>query len=205
MSRWLLVGAMGPEVLPILWRLERPRPLDRRLVLGRLAGLEVGILRCGVGPAKAERRTRRALEAWEADRVLSLGTCGALHDDLAIGRVVTADRLFEDARPCRELQPLEGHAVRGCTTVTRPVEHPDVRRRLAVAGAGICDMEAAAVARAAGPRAFAVLKVVSDLAGAEPDPALLSSRRLRIARFRVRALRLSRDHLADAVCRALAG
>ncbi len=205
MTRWLLVGALGAEVLPLLARIERLRVLGPRLAEGRLGEAQVALLRCGVGPEAAERRTRQALATWEADRVVSLGTCGALVDELRIGQVLTADRLLEDTRPIRELSPLPGLEAWACSTVSVPVRTPEVRDMLAGVGAGICEMEAAGVARAAGSRSMGVIKVVSDAAGAHPDPALTTGRRLGIARFKLRALRLSRGALVDEVCRVVGG
>ncbi len=200
---WLLVGALHAEVLPLVWKLERPRAVDRRLVIGELHGRRVGVLRCGVGPGPAERRTRAALAEHEARRVLSLGTCGGLMDDLSIGDVVSAPRLLRDVEPFRELVPLSGWRQLACSTVEAPVGTPQARDRLRAAGAGVCEMEAVAVARAAGARPLSVLKVVSDLAGGAPDPALTGPRVVGFARFSLRALRLSQAHLTPALVQLL--
>ncbi len=202
---WLLVGALGPEVLPLVGQLEGKRPVGHRLVLGRLAGARVGVLRCGVGPEEARARTAAALAAHEAAQVMSLGTCGALRQGLPVGTVVGATQLFEDLRPLRDLEAVPGLAPVACTTVRRPVVTPAARRRLAEVGADVCEMEAAAVAEAAGTRALTVIKVVSDLAGGSPDPALTGSGRVSVARFKLRALRLSQRFLTPAVVALLRG
>jgi len=193
------VGALHAEVLPLIWRLDRPRVVDRNLVTGLLAGRRVGVLRCGVGPERAERRTARVLADHDAARVLSLGTCGALIDDLVIGDIVCADRLFENTEPLAAPVPLGTARRLAATTVSAIVDSPAARERLAQAGAGICEMEAAAVSRAAGTRPVTVLKVVSDRAGAGTDPAFSGPRPVAMARMNLRALRLSRDRLTPAV------
>ncbi len=201
---WLIVGALAAEVLPLIWNLEHARPVTPRFTSGRLGPLAVGVLRCGVGPAKAERRTREALSQRDARRVLSLGTCGGLARDLVLGQVVTAHGLMEDTRPVRAPTPFGSWSEQVCATVVAPVERREDRERLVAAGAGICEMEAAAVARAAGERPFSVLKVVSDMAGGDGAPLFSAAPwPVTVARFNLRALRLSRDHLTPAVLSVL--
>lgn len=193
------MGALSAEVLPILWALEHARATDRHTVTGRLGDLHVGVVRCGVGPSAAARRTRAALGRHEARRVVSLGTCGGLVAGLAIGHVVTADAVLRDVEPVGTALPMGDWPRVGCSTVSVPVADPAARDRLAHAGAGVCEMEAAAVQEAAGERAFSVIKVVSDLAGGGEDSVFTGPRPLAIARFNLRALRLSRDVLTPAV------
>lgn len=200
---WLLVGALHAEVLPVVWLLEQPQATERRLVVGQLGPLRIGVLRCGVGPGPAEARTRATLAAHDARRVVSFGTCGGLRDDLAIGDLITASRLLQDVAPERELVPLSGWRQLACSTVTAPVDTPAARTRLRDAGAGICEMEATAVARAAGDRPVSVLKVVSDLAGGAPDGAFTGPRVVGFARFSLRALRLTQAQLAPALIQAI--
>ena len=197
----MLVAALGVESLPLLRRLAGPRILTPRLVVGRMGRAEVGVLTAGVGPTRAERRTRQALEAWKPDRLVSVGTCGALVDRLSIGDVlVGGDLLVEDA-PVATLAPLPGRVV--CvTTVPRPVHQAGQRARLAAAGAEVCEMEAAAVWRAAGEIPVSAVKIVSDHAGATDDPAIGPGGlpdAARIARFKARALSLSERGLAPAL------
>jgi nucleoside phosphorylase len=209
-SRWLLVAAMGVESLPFVRRLDRPRPLGPRLVVGRLGGHEVAVLTVGVGPDKAARRTRDALVGWTPDAVMSVGTCGALVAGLSIGDVRAADRLLADTRPVARLTGLGGLPRATVTTVSRACWTLEERDRLAAAGAQLVEMEAAAVWRAAQTGApdvpFHALKVVSDHAGGAPDPAISDPGRpgaAAIARFKARALRLVERSLVPAVCAAL--
>jgi len=153
--RWLLVGALLAETLPVRQRLQGGRRLGRRLVTGRLGGVDVGVLRCGVGPRRALAHTREALEAFEAEAVVSFGTAGSLVDHLGVGAVVCTAG-WDGVRRAR------------CTTVRRGVFDPSRRAELAAQGFEVVEMEAAAVEEAAGPRAFYGLKVISDLASVPP-------------------------------------
>lgn len=198
--RTLLVGALAAETLPLIRRLDRPRPLGRRLVLGRLGDTPVAVLSCGVGPARAEARTRDALARWEADRVVSFGTAGALVDDLPVGTAVTASAVGELA-----VEPLGALSRVRLVTVDHAICTAEERAQLAPAQ--VCEMEAAGVLAAAGHRAFHAVKVVSDRAGGEPDPVFARGgmpRLLRVARFKLRALRLVEERLAGVLVEALA-
>lgn len=192
---WLFAGAMAAETLPLIQRLERVRVLGKRLVTGRLRGETVGVLTCGVGPERAERRTRVALQRLEAERVVSFGTCGALVDTLPVASVVVASRLRG-----LDVELLRAPALTlvELVTVRRAVATVAVRDQLATAGAQVCEMEAEGVWHAADGRPFGAIKVVSDLAGgggldlSSPGP-------LAILRFKALAARLTERHLAPAL------
>ena len=157
----------------------------------------MAVLTCGVGPAKAYARTSAALARWPADGVLSFGTCGGLVDAFGVGSVVTAEALLAEQTPCAVPQPWPGAARVCVTTVERPVFDPVWRDELASIGAHVCEMEAAAVQRAAGTLPFAALKVVSDMAGgAEGDPPARPSP-ADILRFKAKAMHLVETRLAD--------
>jgi len=200
-ARWLLVGALGAETSPLVAALERARPRGLRLVAGRLHGHEVAVLTCGVGPDKAGRRIAAALAAWRPQRVLNLGTCGALVDELAIGDLLHGDRILDDQGHVGATAPL-GQPAGAIVTVRAGVWDPQTRATLAARGALACEMEAAAVLRAcqAVGLPLAVLKVVSDQAGGAPDAALPARAGDRpgpvdIAIFQARALRLVHQRL----------
>lgn len=208
--RWLLVGALPSETAPILARLRRPRVRGLRLVEGAIElddeRVEVAVLTCGPGPARALAATRAALARCPTEAVLSLGTCGALVAGLGIGDLLCG-LVATDARGRRwPLTPLPGLPALPIATVDAVVADPATRAALARAGNAVCEMEAAAVAEAAQGRRVHALKVVSDLAGADPDPAQtdpLAPSPTRILRFHARALRLSRAALTPALMCAL--
>ncbi len=200
---------MGAETTPTLRLLQRPRPLARRLVVGRIGAHEVGVLTCGVGAAKAAERTAAALAGWRADRVVSFGTCGALVDAHDVGDVLHVDRLLSEEGEVATLQPL-GTPVVTLVTVRAGVWDPLTRDRLAARGAAACEMEAAAIAAVCGSARMHVVKVVSDRAGGEPDAVIPADRKpaarpgpLEVARFKARALKLVDRHLVPVLAAAL--
>lgn len=187
--RWLLAGALAAETLPVIQRVRRPRLLHRHLVEGRIGDVQVAVLRCGVGPDKAERRTREAVASWKPTHVVSFGTCGSLVDRLGVGSVVAG-------------APLGDLPVARCVTVRRAVATLSERTRLAEQGFDVCEMEASGVRLAAGDRPFHLVKVVSDLAGgggmdlSKPGP-------LQVLRFKALAARLVDERLAPELVRVL--
>lgn len=201
---WLLVGALGVETAPVLRRLEAPRPLSARLVAGRLAGRAVGVLTCGVGPLKAERRTRDALALCAPARVVSFGTCGALVEGLGVGAVVTAGPLLWQHQTVAVLAPLGQAGAVGVVTVAEAVTDAERRAALAASGGGVCEMEAYGVRRAAPERPFGVLKVVSDLAGGDPDDPALPGGPSAVLRFKARAAALVERRLVAALVEGIA-
>ena len=207
--RWLIVGALGVEIRPLLWRMRDVQPLGSRIHRGRhptAAHVELTVLRCGVGPIKAQQRTSDAIRQWRPDAVLSMGTCGALVDSLSIGDVRTVESSFIGTESVSPLTPLRDLEVVSLSTVDEPCWTPERRQELARVGAEIVEMEAAAVARAVREFDPAIpvhaVKIVSDQAGARPDPVIGAGAipsPLRIARFRFRALKLSHQALVPAV------
>ena len=206
--RWLLVGALGVETLPLVAALEGKQLRSPRLVTGRLAGVEVGVLTCGVGPARAESRTEACLAELQLGpgaAVISLGTCGALVDDLSVGDVVSAAVLHREGSPEGAISCLPGPRSVALVTVAEAVWTAERRDQLAAMGAEACEMEAHAVWTVARRRGlgFHALKVVRDRAGGEPlDKALGKVKErnpLVIGRFLARAGRLSHGRLLPAV------
>ena len=201
LDRLLIVGALGAETLPFLRALHQPRPLSPRLVTGQLSGQSVAVLTCGVGPAKASRRVTAALPLWDAAAIVSIGTCGGLIDALAVGTVVTASRLLEEDTECPAPLPWPDIPHATIVTVSRGVFTASRRAVLAARGGTVCEMEAAAVQRAAGDLPFSTLKVVSDLAGGAADDPPPRPGPLDIGRFMALALKLSSEKLLPTLTR----
>ncbi len=208
--QWLLVGALGAETLPLVAALQATRPLGRRLVLGRLGGAEVGVLTCGVGPRKAESRTRDQLQRLKPTLgVVSLGTCGALVDRLEIGAVVGVRSVRDESGEPVEIDVLPGLTPARLITVREAVWTSERRHALAARGEEICEMEAHAVMAAATDAGlpFHAVKVVSDHAGRDKGDKAVGKPRERnplvIGRFLARAGRLSQHQLLPALREAL--
>lgn len=187
--RWLLVCALAAEALPVLGQLRAPRMRGPRLVSGELAGAPVALLICGVGPTKAQRHTAQALAELPAEGVLSFGTCGALHDHLGVGAVVSGARVLREKREVAQLETLPGAAPVSVSTVGAPVITPERRAELA-AFAEVCEMEASGVIAAAPGLRHAVLKVVSDRAGGDAGEQAVFDAKLGWLHFQARTLRI---------------
>ena len=199
--RILIVGAMGAETSPLLAALRRPQPVSSRLIRGTLGGVPVSVLTCGIGPSKA---ARRLLEAdLRPNLIVSIGTAGALHDELTIGEVVTAHTLHEGERCCTP-PPLPWPGVAravSLVTVDRPVWSRPARQRLAGQGHVACEMEAGALHRASATwgAQLTALKVISDHAGGRDDDPQGRPSLAELARFKARALALCTAHLLPAL------
>lgn len=195
--RILLAGALASEVRPFIRRLRGRRTLSDRLVTGRVGEFQVGVVRVGVGRERAEARTRQALQVWDADWVISLGTCGALVDDLWMGQMVTGRHLLGGDPSTLRVMPVVRPV--NLVTVDDVVDTQAARDQWAAGGAQVCDMEAVGVQAASGRRIFSVAKVVSDHAGRHRDPVFAGRflpRATRLAIFQVRATALCEARLA---------
>lgn len=171
-----------------------------------------GVVRTGVGPARARRAARKLVET-PAKRVAVAGLCGALTPDLVPGDVVVASRLLGgdapapmlDTAPLRDALERAGIEARvgpllSVDHVVRGLE----RARLADSGALAVDMESVWLAAGAGDRPLAVLRVVLDAPGHEiARPGVLRAlgvalRRLRRAAPALAAWAIACEHkLAD--------
>jgi len=201
----LWVVALVSELTPLLAVLRRPRLKSHRLCVGDVAGRRIALLRAGVGPDAAERRTRSALDVVHPNEVWSIGSCGALADDLAVGDLLTAHTVRSPAGHLFETTPVDGIPSTTVHTVRRPVFTANHRAAVASTGAAACEMEASGVVRAADHRVpVRVLKVVSDQAGAAPDPAIDSHKAIAMAHFHVRVERLMRTRVAPTLVARLA-
>lgn len=211
--RWLLVGALSAETLPVRRRLTDTRTVAPGIIEGELAGLRVALATIGVGPGRAHRNTAAAIEQWKPERVLNFGTCGALVDTLSVGDLCCVTEVLREGPQHRcdsvaSLIPLLVGTPARLVTVDRAVHEPPRRAALAENGAQICDMEGTAIAVAAGDLPFSALKVVSDAAGGDPADAIFSKKLpqpVAIARFKARARRLVARVVLPALEAVLAG
>ena len=207
--RWLIIGALEVEIRPLLWQLKNVQTIGPNLKQGLHPddpNTEVAVLRCGIGPTKAGVRSTTALPLINPDAVVSIGTCGALIDSLSIGDICSIRSTQRDVGPPETIPTLGIFSPRALTTVVAPCWTASKRAELAASGAEVVEMEAAAVRDAVrdfNPKLQTyVLKVVSDQAGAQPDPVVGAGtlkRPLQIARFKYRALQLSRNKLVPAL------
>ncbi|MBI5571677.1 MAG: hypothetical protein HY914_17175 [Desulfomonile tiedjei] len=187
-----LVFPMGMELHPFLHRVE----VTGRWTIGRATyraaffeGCQLVTVRCGVGAVRAEAAVRQLAERPEA--ILSVGTAGALLEELRVGDLVVASETFLDGAPhesivcapdlvqalaeaCRK-ESRRFH-VGGMVTVRDavfPRKHRD--RLFRSTGALAVDMESYAIGRRASEQGipFACLRVISDdihSSGLPPKP-----------------------------------
>jgi 4-hydroxy-3-methylbut-2-enyl diphosphate reductase len=166
--------------------------IEARALRRGLRGLRV--LRTGIGPERARAAAPR-LRAEAARSVAVAGLCGALDPALEPGDLVVASELREDGGAALCLDPAPVCAALedvGLVPRVGPLISVDhvvrgtERERLRQGGAIAADMESAWLARAAGPRPLAVLRVVFDTRSHEPL-------RLSLLRDLLRALRRLRE------------
>ncbi len=169
---------------------EEARPFLRKYERGRFDGLAEGeayhddnvlATLIGTGKIKATLRTERLLHSYELDRILHVGTCISLNDDLKIGTVIAASQVFEGDRiemssPTYPRMPLEQPLVSAARATLVTQDH-------AIAGdteinywqriADVVDMTGYAVAYVAATHGVPcnIVKVVSAMA-LEEDPSL---------------------------------
>jgi 4-hydroxy-3-methylbut-2-en-1-yl diphosphate reductase len=163
-------------------------------------GLEVR--RTGMGPARA-RAAAEVYRRASVDVIAVAGFCGAISPTLLAGDVVLASELRElggATRTCPADAPLADALRRlGLRVTTGPIScserilGPAERAALRASGAVAVDTESAWLAEAAGNRPFAVLRVVSDVAGRR----LIHPRTVPAGFRALRSLRRSAGALAE--------
>jgi 4-hydroxy-3-methylbut-2-enyl diphosphate reductase len=172
--------------------------IEARALRRGLGGLRV--LRTGMGPERARAAAPRLL-AEAAPAVALAGLCGALDPALEPGALVVASELRGDGGAALRLEPAPVCAALerlGLAARVGPLISADhlvrgaERERLHEGGAIAVDTESSWLARGAGPRPLAVLRVVLDA----PDHELWRLTTLRNLRRALRRLREAAPALA---------
>ena len=197
----LLAGALEAETSPLQSLFSNIIVRHENLILGTCYGLEVALLTTGVGSKKAKEHCCSVIEQQSVTHVISIGTCGALQDEFTMGQVVTGRKIFNESNDSVSIDPLHGFPVVSIVTVDKPVVDPSQRAQLGQY-AQVCEMEAFGVFEAAAGISVGALKVVSDQAGKEYDPAMgKDNLKNGFALFRERARMLSTQKLKPALAR----
>ena len=169
--RLLFVASNPMEFRGILQRLQTPRPISLAADWARtgiLAGAETLLVANGVGRRRAAAAVDAGWKILPADRVLSIGYCGALDPALAIADVVIGTCVADQSRRYAVL-PITGKAAASGTirSVDRVVRTAADKSKLHAEGGIAVEMEAAGVAERANAlgSAFSCVRAVTDLAG----------------------------------------
>jgi adenosylhomocysteine nucleosidase len=192
-----IVFALGMEAYPFLRRVEVTQRWRRGSATYRTAffeGRRLVAVKCGIGPAKAQTALR-GLET-KPSAILSVGTAGALAEDLRVGDLIVASQTLMGGGgahplPCstglqeRLIQACEKEGLRftdrSLITVPKPVFRTEDRLKLhATTGAVAVDMESHVLnlqARELGVP-FACLRVISDDIHAASPPSKPNVRHL---------------------------
>jgi len=183
-----VIAALPGELKPLVkgWdRLPVVKGSGVQMWQTQIGANEVVAVCAGMGAAAARRAFVAAEFTGALDEVFSVGWAGALAEECKPGEAFEA---FEVA----DAQTGERFACAGGTqrlvTTVRVVDAAEKQRLAASYGAGLVDMEAAAVARLAAMRGipFRCFKAVSDGVGAElPDlnPFIDASGQMEMGRF----------------------
>ncbi len=170
----LMVASDRMEFRGILAHAQYAKPVETRADWARVVRLgsnEFIILANGAGMERAAAGAEAALAASRVDALASVGFCGALVPELAIGEIVVATEVTDGELRYSTL-PVSSPARhrRGVLrTSSRVVQSVKERQALRASGATVVDMEASAVARCAQSHGlpFYCIKAVTDLSDEE--------------------------------------
>lgn len=228
--RIALLAPMQSELAP----LRRPLGLRRDgagagpLWRGALGRLEIVALQTGIGPPAAARAAARVLDLGGIDHVVVVGIAGAVAPELALGELVTPERVLDlESGASFHPTPLGDVKPRGTlATSAKLITDHAAFARMRAEGVVAIDMETAAVGAVCAQRGcpWSVFRSLSDRAGdpevdgaifglarEDGDPDVPAALRFVLARpWRLPLLlRLARDSsraartAADAAVRAL--
>lgn len=161
MPRLAIVAALEREVGPLVksWRVTEKEHDGRRFRF--FENGEVVLVCGGIGAVAARRASEAVIAIFDPKTVCSAGFAGALDPKLKVGDLVHPSTVINAGDGSRTL--VEGGE--GVLVSFGSVASPDQKSKLRESfGAGMVDMEAAAVARSAEARGkeFTVVKAVSD-------------------------------------------
>lgn len=185
-TRTAIIAAMAGELKPLVrgWKRERVDGVD----VWKHRDDNLYVAACaGAGQAAATRAFAAVERDAPVDLLFSFGWAGALRADLAVGAAYNAAGVI-DARTGERFRCEAGAGDEWLVTSPIVADEAEKRRLVAAYGAGLVDMEAAALARLAQMRGipFYAIKGVSDGLGARlPDfnQFIGANGRFELARF----------------------
>ncbi|MDE7257234.1 MAG: 5'-methylthioadenosine/S-adenosylhomocysteine nucleosidase [Clostridia bacterium] len=94
----VFVIAMDSEAEPILYimseKVER-RVHERRIILGKIDGRDVGVVICGVGKVNAAAGTQYAIDCLNADKIVNVGVAGGLNGGTEVGNIYSISQAVQ--------------------------------------------------------------------------------------------------------------
>jgi adenosylhomocysteine nucleosidase len=134
-----------------------------------LNGRNLLLVANGIGGRRAVQAVEAALSAASVDAVVSLGFCGALDPDLAIGNIFVASRIQGDEGSFATQLPEAPHRFASglLVSIDHVAQTAEEKARLWSTGAAAVEMEAAGVAAVAARHGLPLycIRSVTDLAG----------------------------------------
>jgi adenosylhomocysteine nucleosidase len=164
MTRIAIIAALAGELKPLVrgWQHERNSGID---IWQTRHGNSECIAACaGMGKDAAARAFAKSESSGKVDRLISVGWAGALRPEIESGKAYQAAGVIDLQTGERFPVPCADPANPWLVTSNRVAGHADKARLAEQYGAGLVDMEAAAVARLAEMRGipFDCFKGVSD-------------------------------------------
>ena len=100
MKKLGIIGAMQEEVETLLERMENRNSVQKKVALfheGKLEGLDVVVVQCGVGKVNAAMCAQVLCDCFEVTHIVNTGIAGSLNAQLDIGDlVVSKDAMYHD-------------------------------------------------------------------------------------------------------------
>ncbi len=186
----VFIIAMNNEAEPLIdqMKIESDRTVcGKRVVCGKLFGMETGVVICGVGKVNAACGTQYAIDCLNAKAIINLGVAGGLNNRLKIGGLYRMDAVVQYDFDLTQINGTEIGTLDECKNNYLPLfggdcEDPvyklatgdrfndskdDYRLLTNVLNADVRDMECGAIAQVCMHAEIPCLsyKIISDLAG----------------------------------------
>lgn len=94
----VFVIAMESEAEPLLYVMSEKDERtvhERRVVLGKIDGRDVGVVVCGVGKTNAAAGTQYAIDCLGADKIINIGVAGGLNAGTEVGKIYSVSAVVQ--------------------------------------------------------------------------------------------------------------